>query len=163
MSGSPNPQTRKAADKTLQDAMDLASGKADRIWVLSRWLDGPSARVWFEINDHVYSACELEWEHGGSGPASAFPYEIEPLLVDVVENDLWAVYAAIDADGNVESAHKPDLCLATGARDVISVKYEYDGDWIEASDRWINRLNERLAGEPSTGSITDRQIDEACS
>ena len=143
-------------NKTLADAMTLARGEADRIWIMVRWNDGPSARVWFELNDHAYSAYELEWEHGGD---EAYPVfcEIEPLIVSVIENDLWA----LGSDGTM--ADGQCLCLATGAKAIVRLaSVGNENEWMEESDKWINRLNERLSGVSSNGSLIDRQIDEGC-
>ena len=150
MSSSSNRQIATICDKTLADAMTLARGEAERVWIMARWESGPSARVWFELDGHVYSAYELEWEHGGDDAYPVF-CEIEPLIVSVIENDLWALssYNAM-VDGQC-------LCLVTGFKTMMRLaSVDNEKEWAEASDKWINRLNERLSGVASTGSIIDR-------
>lgn len=156
MSSFSNRQIATICDKTLADAMILTRGEADRVWIMVRWEDGPSARVWFELDGHVYSAYELEWEHGGDDAYPVF-CEIEPLIVSVIENDLWALssYSAM-ADGQC-------FCLVTGFNTMVRLTSVLnEKDWMEASDKLINRLNERLSGVASTDSLIDRQIDEVC-
>lgn len=155
MNGSPDRQMSRICYKTLSDAMALADGTPDRIWIMVRWDDGPSARVWFELDDHAFTACELEWKHGGDEAYPVF-HKIEPLIVSVIENDLWALDSVSIMTSN------QCLCLVTGAKTVIRLGNAYsEKEWLEASDRWVNRLNERLSGVASSDSLIDRQIDEA--
>lgn len=154
MNGSPDRKISTICDKTLSDAMILAGGTPDRIWIMVRWDDGPSARVWFELDNHAFTACELEWRHGGDEAYPVF-HKIEPLIVSVIENDLWA----LGSDNRIVNGQC--FCL-TGTKTVIRLGNAYsEEEWLEASDRWVNRLNARLAGEFSIESIIDRQIDEA--